>query len=139
MRRSGSDVTVLVGGEARGPALRLDEPLSFWGGVDPLTGRIIDRRHPQHDACVTGTVLIMPGGRGSSSSSTVLAESIRLGTAPAAIVLTEPDPIIALGAVVAFELYGMVTPVLLGEPSAEIRSGDAVHVAASGAIERDSA
>lgn len=137
MRRSGSDVTVLVNGEARGSVLRLDEPLSFWGGVDPLTGHIIDRRHPQFGGCVTATVLIMPGGRGSSSSSTVLAESIRLGTAPAAIVLTEPDPIIALGAVVAIELYGIVMPVLLAEPPAGVRTGDAVHISDSGVIARE--
>jgi predicted aconitase with swiveling domain len=74
----------------------------------------------------------MPGGRGSSSSSTVLAESIRLGTAPAAIVLTEPDAIIALGAVIAFELYGIVLPVLLADPPSGIRTGDAVHLSDSG-------
>ncbi|HEX6988308.1 MAG TPA: DUF126 domain-containing protein, partial [Bacillota bacterium] len=73
----------LVDGTASGPLLRLDEPLSFWGGLDPASGRIIDRRHPQHGLAVTGRVLLMPGGRGSSSSSTVLAEAIRLGTGPA--------------------------------------------------------
>ncbi|MGD8277840.1 MAG: DUF126 domain-containing protein [Gemmatimonadota bacterium] len=130
---------VLVEGSARGPVLRLDEPLSFWGGVEPRTGRIIDRRHPQHGRSVTGVVLIMPGGRGSSSSSTVLAESIRLRTAPAAIVLTEPDPIIALGAVVAFELYGIALPVLLGEPPSGIVTGDTVHIPESGDLTHERA
>lgn len=102
----------LVPGEARGPALVLSEPLSFWGGLDPATGAIIDVRHPQRGAVVTGTVLVMPGGRGSSSSSSVLAEVIRAGTAPAAIVLTERDPIIALGAIVARELYGASIPII---------------------------
>jgi len=125
---------VLVAGAARGPVLRLAEPLSFWGGVEPRTGRIIDRRHPQHGACVTGTVLVMPGGRGSSSSSTVLAEAIRLGTAPAAILLTEPDPIVALGAVVALELYGIAVPVLLGEPPADLRTGSVVGIEEDGRL-----
>ena len=102
----------LVPGEARGPALVLSEPLSFWGGLDPATGAIIDAHHPQLGAVVTGTVLVMPGGRGSSSSSSVLAEAIRAGTAPAAIVLAEPDAIIALGALVARELYGASIPII---------------------------
>lgn len=129
----------LVPGEARGPALVLSEALSFWGGLDPATGAIIDVHHPQRGAVVTGTVLVMPGGRGSSSSSSVVAEAIRAGTAPAAIVLTEPDPIIALGAIVARELYGVAVPVLVADGAA-IRSGEAIHVAAAAsgaAIEPD--
>ena len=80
-----ADARTLVPGTAEGPALVLDEPLSFWGGVDPETGDITDVRHPQHGASVTGRILVMPSGRGSSSSSSVLAESIRAGTAPAGI------------------------------------------------------
>ncbi|HEX6989949.1 MAG TPA: DUF126 domain-containing protein [Bacillota bacterium] len=106
--------------------MRLDEPLSFWGGLDPATGRIIDRRHPQHGLVVTGRVLLMPGGRGSSSSSTVLAEAIRLGTGPAAILLTERDAIIALGAMVAGELYGRVCPVVWISPSTWCDGAEAV-------------
>lgn len=128
MRRSGDNTRVLVAGEARGPVLLLDQPLSFWGGLEPDNGRIIDRRHPQHGEAVTGTVLVMPGGRGSSSSSTVLAEAIRLGTAPAAIVLTVPDDIIVLGCIVAQELYGIVVPVLLLDVPPTLRSGEIVRV-----------
>lgn len=106
------DVRTLVAGEATGEVLVLDEPLSFWGGIDPATGEIIDVHHPQRGASVTGTILVMPGGRGSSSSSSVLAEAIRAGTAPAAIVLLEPDPIVALGAIVARELYARAVPVV---------------------------
>ena len=105
----------LVPGEAAGEVLALDEPLSFWGGVDPASGEIIDVHHPQRGANVRGTVLVMPGGRGSSSSSSVLAEAIRAGNGPAAIVLLEPDPIVALGAIVARELYGVVVPVVVGD------------------------
>jgi predicted aconitase with swiveling domain len=103
----------LVPCEARGPALVLSETLSFWGGLDPATGTIVDVHHPQRGVVVTGTVLVMPGGRGSSSSSSVLAEAIRAGTAPAAIILGEPDPIIALGAFVARELYGASIPIVV--------------------------
>ena len=103
----------LVTGEARGPALILDEPLSFWGGVDSETGRVIDVHHPQLGVTVTGRVLVMPSGRGSSSSSSVLVESIQAGTGPVAIVMREPDPIIALGAIVVRELFGTRFPVVV--------------------------
>ena len=102
---------ILVGGSARGEVLALDDALSFWGGLDASTGEIVDPHHPQQGADVTGRVLVMPSGRGSSSSSAVLAEAIRAGVAPAAIVLGEVDGIVALGALVAFELYGLTCPV----------------------------
>jgi len=103
----------LAAGEARGLALVLDEPLSFWGGVDPETGRVIDVHHPQLGVTMTGRVLVMPSGRGSSSSSSVLVESIHAGTGPVAIVMREPDPIIALGAIVVRELFGTRFPVVV--------------------------
>jgi predicted aconitase with swiveling domain len=106
----------LVPGRAEGTALVLDEPLSFWGGLDPATGTIVEANHPQRGASVTGRILVMPSGRGSSSSSTVLAESLRLGTGPAGIVLGELDEIIAIGALVAGELYGRTIPVVVVEP-----------------------
>ncbi len=99
------ELIYLVPGTAYGSTLVLDEPLSFWGGVDPITGEIIDRSHPQSGTVITDRILIMPGGRGSSSASSVLAECIRAGTAPAGIILEEPDPLLALGSLVAAELY----------------------------------
>jgi predicted aconitase with swiveling domain len=104
--------TTLAPGEAEGDTLVLDQPLSFWGGLDPASGHIIDPRHPQQGAIVTDRILVMPSGRGSSSSSSVLAEAVRSGTAPAAIVLTEADPIVALGSIVARELYRRALPVI---------------------------
>jgi predicted aconitase with swiveling domain len=123
---------VLAPGAASGGALVLDEPLSFWGGVDPDTGVVIDRRHPQAGAVVSGRVLVMPSGRGSSSSSSVLAEAIRLGSAPAAVVLLERDPILVVGALVARTLYGTVVPIVAVDPDgyATIRTGDGIDVKA---------
>lgn len=108
----------LAPGRAGGDTLVLDEPVSFWGGVDPATGRVVDRRHPQHGQHLAGRILVMPSGRGSSSSSSILAEAIRAGTAPAGIVLLERDGIVALGALVAEELYGARVPVVVVEPEA---------------------
>jgi predicted aconitase with swiveling domain len=119
----------LVAGTAEGRALVLDEPLSFWGGIDPANGDIVDARHPQHGANVAGRILVMPSGRGSSSSSSVLAEAIRAGTAPAAIVLGEADPILALGAIVARELFGTTIPVVVTAGSA-LRTDDLAAVRA---------
>ena len=120
----------LVAGNASGQALVLDEPLSFWGGLDPATGALIDTHHPQQGATLAGRVLIMPSGRGSSSSSYVLAEAIRAGTSPVAIVLREPDGIVALGAIVARELYGALVPVVVldADGYGAIADGDAIEV-----------
>ena len=112
----GIEGRALVEGDASGTVLRLEEPLSFWGGLDSATGQIVDRRHPDFGTSVTGKVLAMPSGRGSSSSSSVLAEAIRADTGPVGIVMTVPDGIVALGALVATELYGVVVPVMVVTP-----------------------
>jgi predicted aconitase with swiveling domain len=103
----------LTPGAASGAPLQLEEPLSFWGGLDPTTGRIIDRWHPQLNQNVAGRVLMMPAGRGSSSGSAALAEAIRTGVGPTAILLLKRDPIVIVGAMVAAELYRRDCPVLL--------------------------
>lgn len=105
--------TFHVRGEAAGVVLRLGAPLSFWGGVEAETGRIIDRSQPHFGVELRGRVLVMPSGRGSSSSSSVLAETIRNGTGPAAIIMERPDPIVTAGAMVARSLYGIVCPVVV--------------------------
>jgi uncharacterized protein len=121
---------LLLGGRAEGEALVLDEALSFWGGFDSGTGLISEDRHPQRGASLAGRVVVMPSGRGSSSSSSVLAEAIRLGTGPAAILLAEPDGIIVLGALVPRLLDGLLCPVVvLDRPTYDrLRSGDRIRV-----------
>jgi predicted aconitase with swiveling domain len=135
MKGCGVTDRVLLAGNASGPALVLDEPLSMWGGFDTATGAIIDRRHPQAGMIATGTVLVMQCGRGSSSSSSVLAEAIRLGTAPAAIVIAEADDILLLGALVAEQLYGIICPVVVAgaDTYAKIHTGDEVEIGPGGA------
>jgi predicted aconitase with swiveling domain len=127
--------TVLVPGRAAGPVLALAEPLSFWGGVDPSTGRIIEPRHPDHGRTVAGHILAMPAVRGSSSSSSILAELLRAGLGPLAILLGEPDEILVVGAVVARELYGADCPVL----SLDAAAYASVAVWRSASIEPDGA
>jgi predicted aconitase with swiveling domain len=121
-------------GMTSGRALVLTEGLSLWGGMDPATGEVIDAHHPQRGANLAGRVVVMPSGRGSSSSASVLAEAVRAGTAPAAILLGEPDLILAIGAEVADELYGRRVPVVvlpLDELGA-IRDGEELSVGPGG-------
>lgn len=131
--QTGPSARALGPGSASAEAIVLDEPLSLWGGMDPDTGTVIDGRHPQAGAELRGRVVVMPWGRGSSSSSAVLAEAIRSGSGPAGIVLLRADPILALGSIVAGELYGVRCPVVTLEPEAyaAIATGDLVTLEAS--------
>jgi hypothetical protein len=127
---------VLVGGRGSGPVFALAEPLSFWGGVDAATGVIIEPRHPDVGRSVAGQILAMPAVRGSSSSSSILAELLRLGVGPAAILLGERDEILVVGALAASELYGSTCPVVLLDPPAYARAAAFVtaDIALDGAI-----
>lgn len=108
--------TPLVPGHASGAVLALGGPLSLWGGVDPGNGRIVEPRHPDHGRSIAGRILAMPAARGSSSSSSILAELLRGGFGPLGIVLGERDEILVVGSVAAQELYGTVCPVVLLSP-----------------------
>ncbi len=125
----------LVEGEAEGALAFWSAPLSFWGGYDSATGRVIDRTHPAFGESMAGRIVVMPSGRGSSSASSVLAEAIRLGTAPAAIILGAPDPVIAVGAIVARRLYGKICPVAACE--AAMRAGLSEGAVVRLVVERD--
>ncbi len=102
----------LFPGHAQGSLLRLSEPLSFWGGVDPDSGEIVNVRHPQNGARIAGTVLAIPSLIGSSSSSAVLLELIRTGHAPAALILGAVDAVLIVGCLVGRELGYQCPPVL---------------------------
>jgi len=124
--------------ELRGRALVLDEPLSLWGGMDPVTGRLIDAHHPQRGAQLAGRVVVMSAGRGSSSSASVLAEAVRVRTAPLAIVLGEPDLILSIGSAVAEELYGRTVPIVVLAPVelAAIADGAEILIGPDGTVRR---
>ncbi|MCP5095301.1 MAG: DUF126 domain-containing protein [Chloroflexi bacterium] len=128
--------TVLVTGEAKGELLILPEPLSLWGGLNPETGEIIDKRHPNTGDVVTGKILMLPSGRGSSSASSILLEAVRCGTAPAAIITAETDGILALGAAVAREMYDKSPPVFtLAQPAYDqLVNGQYISVSENGTI-----
>ncbi|MGC4085978.1 MAG: DUF126 domain-containing protein [Vicinamibacterales bacterium] len=127
----------LVDGVASGTALVTDTPLSFWGGVDPEHGTVIDVRHPLDGESIAGRILVLPSGRGSCSASGVILESISNGTGPAGIVVSEVDPIIGLGCILGEELVGRVVPVVLVSPEerASLTEGSTISIAIGGALE----
>ena len=112
MMQEAAQARFILPGRAAGPILATDEPLSFWGGVDPATGRIIDVHHPLHGQCLTGTVLFMPSSRGSCTGSGVLLDLVLSGRGPAALVFREAEDVLTLGALVAAGMFGAVLPVL---------------------------
>jgi uncharacterized protein len=96
--------SLVEGPASSAPVLMLTAPISFWGGVDPSTGQIIDARHPDRGTSVSGVILALPGTIGSSSASAVLLELVQRGIAPAAILMSEPDGILLVGLIVAREM-----------------------------------
>lgn len=119
----------LAAGDAQGQLVTLAEPLSFWGGFDAATGKVIDRRHPDLGLCLTGAIVRMTAARGSSSGSSVLAEAIRLGTAPAGFIVRERDAILSLASLVAAELYGRTCVIVQLDKTAydALETARAVH------------
>jgi len=95
---------ILIAGEAEGEVLALSHPISFWGGVDPKTGDIIDARHPERGKNIAGKILALPGMIGSSSAAAVMLELVYAKRAPAAILMPAPDAILLLGMLVAREM-----------------------------------
>ena len=118
----------ILPGAAEGPVIATTEALSFWGGVDPATGGVIDVHHPLHGVCLTGGVLFMPTSRGSCTGSGVLLDLILTGRAPSALVFCEAEDVLTLGALIAAEMFGKPLPVLRLDAENFARFSKAVHV-----------
>lgn len=126
--------TQFVDKNAIGQVLTCQEGLSFWGGVDPDTGMIIDAHHPNHGAALARRIVLMPTSRGSCSGSGVMLQLARNGHAPAALVFREEEDILTLGAMIAGRLFDRPVAVLRlctrlydalsGAHEAEIRNGE---------------
>jgi predicted aconitase with swiveling domain len=102
----------VVAGAARGEALVTTCALSFWGGYNFLTGEIIDQHHPLAGVRAAGRILAVPFSKGSSTTTAVLLEAVRAGTAPAAILTTGVDAFFALASIVAGVMYDKSFPVV---------------------------
>jgi len=129
----------IVAGQAEGEALVTHDALSFWGGYDFHTGEIIDQHHPLAGVSAAGRILAVPFSKGSSTTTAVLLEAVRAGTAPAAILTTGPDAFFALASIVADVMYGKSFPVISLEPAdfASLRTGERLTITRDGRIQRD--
>ena len=127
----------IIPGVVSGKALVANEPLSFWGGYDYHSGTIIDQRHPLAGQSAAGRILALPFTRGSSTTTAVLLEAVKAGTAPAAILTTAPDSFFALASIVADEMYAQPIPlvVLTTEDFDRLASGQHIEVHKEGGIE----
>ena len=92
---------IISKGQAQGEALVSSEPISFLGGVDPLTGQVIDSKHELNGKNIKDKILIIPGGKGSTVGSYVIFQMAKSKTAPKAIICLKAEPIIATGAIMA--------------------------------------
>jgi predicted aconitase with swiveling domain len=126
----------IVAGEASGETLVSADAISFWGGYDFTTGTIIDRHHSLAGVRAAGRILAVPFSKGSSTTTAVLLEAVRAGTAPAAILTTGVDSFFALASIVADVMYGKPFPVLTLEPADFDRlvTGMYLEIAADGRI-----
>ncbi|MFI5607992.1 aconitase X swivel domain-containing protein [Amycolatopsis sp. NPDC051903] len=123
----------IVPGRVVGEALVSRETISGWGGIDPATGTIIERRHELFGVCFTGKVLVFPGAKGSSGWSGFFQSTRLLGTAPLAMVFTHLTTKAALGAIVT--RVPAITD-LDDDPVARIATGDLVEVDADQGLVR---
>jgi len=130
------EARVLIPGRAMGPAMVLEDTLSFWGGFNPLNGEIIDVHHPQFQQLVGGSILFIPQSRGSAGTPGGIAETLRNGSGPLAFVLAEADVNISVGTLVANRLYDLEIPVLEISLAvmAQIQNGDCVTIDQRGIV-----
>ena len=112
MPRNENKAISIVQKDIKGKVFKCCEGLSFWGGVDPHTGRIIDIHHPNHGSFISKKILLMPTSRGSCSGSGVLLQLAQSELAPAALIFHETEEILTLGAIVADQLFDKQVAVL---------------------------
>ena len=112
MPRNENKAISIVQKDIKGKVFKCCEGLSFWGGVDPHTGRIIDIHHPNHGSFISKKFLLMPTSRGSCSGSGVLLQLAQSELAPAALIFHETEEILTLGAIVADQLFDKQVAVL---------------------------
>jgi predicted aconitase with swiveling domain len=126
----------IIPGSAEGEGLVSLEPLSFWGGFDYHTGEITDRRHPLSGQIAAGKILAVPFTRGSSTTTAVLLEAVRAGTAPAAIITTGVDSFFALASIVANVMYQSPIPIVAvpSEDFSGLKTGDMLNIDVEGRI-----
>jgi predicted aconitase with swiveling domain len=120
----------ICAGKARGEALVCDAGISFYGGVDPNTGVVVEKGHPLEGKCISGKVLVFPQGKGSTVGSYTMYRLKKNGKAPAAIINRECETIVAVGAIIS------EIPCVDKVDIAKIKTGVAVEVDAGSGVVR---
>jgi len=92
---------IIFKGKAEGEALVTSMPISFYGGVDPNTGVVLEKGHELQGQSIAGKVLVFPQGKGSTVGSYTLYRMKKNGTAPAAMINRETETIVAVGAIIS--------------------------------------
>ena len=111
---------IIKEGRAEGKALVSREPIGFFGNVDPDTGVVVEQGHELEGQCITDMVLVFPTGKGSTVGSYTLYRLKKNGKAPAAIICSESEPIVAVGAIISD------IPMVDRVDISSIRTGDTV-------------
>ncbi|HDD56484.1 MAG TPA: DUF126 domain-containing protein [Nitrososphaeria archaeon] len=109
-------------GWAKGEALVSNQPISFYGGIDPMTGEIVEKGHELEGKSIAGKILVFPYGKGSTVGSYIILRLKKRGIAPKAMVNIRCEPIIAVGAIIA------EIPTIDRIDISMIRNGDLVEV-----------
>ena len=92
---------MIYAGKTEGVALVTSQGISFFGGIDPETGVVVERDHELEGECVADKVLAFPTGKGSTVGSYTLYRLKMAGMAPAAIINAECETITAVGCIIA--------------------------------------
>lgn len=113
---------IIYKGRGEGEALTTNQPISFYGGVDPNTGEVIEKGHELQGKSVKGKVLVFPTGKGSTVGSYTIYRMKKNGTAPAGIVNRECETIVAVGAIIS------EIPCVDSVDISRIKTGDMVRI-----------
>ncbi len=92
---------IIYKGKAEGEALVTSMPISFYGGVDPNTGEVLEKGHELQGVSIKGKILVFPQGKGSTVGSYTLYRLKKNGVAPAAMINKETETIVAVGAIIS--------------------------------------
>ena len=113
---------IIFKGKAQGEALTTTEPISFYGGVEPTTGEIIEKGHELQGKNIKNRILVFPTGKGSTVGSYTLYRMKKNDTAPAGIINQECETVVAVGAIIS------EIPCVDKIDLAKIKTGDLISI-----------
>ena len=115
-------------GEVTGEALVTNQGLSFYGGVDPETGVVVEKDHQLEGQSITGKILVFPRGKGSTVGSYILYQLAKTGKGPVAIINQETETIVAVGCIISD------IPAIDQIPIEKIKTGQKLRVDATNGL-----